>query len=297
MKKISFLLLGVLMMTNASAAEYEYVPLVREGVLWEYVGIEQQGSFIEFNLESLYTLELNGTTTVDGLVYYNMYRTNYDLKGNPQEPYLVTCLREENKVVTSLKNDYVYTGDTDYFDTLFYWCEIPGALYDFNKPMFLPNLTPFEFYDVPYPYDYNNCSQIELGIGETIRKGYNICNDGALGDFKTIEGIGVDCMFGDLLVPFRHFSTGMDGNAGLSAVYENGELVYKGCMYDVAQRLKHKKADVDGDGDVTSADVTAIYNFLLGNSREVPASYDVDGDGVVTTADITAIYNVILGLQ
>ena len=150
---------------------------------------------------------------------------------------------------------------------------------------------------------------IDLEVAGTFRKAYHIACDGNsessnpfVEDFKTIEGIGVDCAFGDLLMPYRPFSADANAGAGekmagLSAVYENGELVYKGCMYDVAQRLKHKKEDVDGDGHVTSADVTAIYNFLLGGDRESPATYDVDGDGVVTTADVTAIYNVILGEQ
>ena len=57
------------------------------------------------------------------------------------------------------------------------------------------------------------------------------------------------------------------------------------------------EGDVNNDEAVTSADVTTLYDFMLGNTNEAPASYDVDGDGVVTTADITAIYNVILGLQ
>ena len=39
MKKIALFLLGLLVMTSASADENEYVPLVREGVVWEYVGV------------------------------------------------------------------------------------------------------------------------------------------------------------------------------------------------------------------------------------------------------------------
>ena len=34
MKRIIFYLLGLLMMTNASALEYQYDPLVREGKVW-----------------------------------------------------------------------------------------------------------------------------------------------------------------------------------------------------------------------------------------------------------------------
>ena len=33
-----------------------------------------------------------------------------------------------------------------------------------------------------------------------------------------------------------------DTMAGLSAVYEDGELVYKGCLYDEAQQLKELNA-------------------------------------------------------
>ena len=55
--------------------------------------------------------------------------------------------------------------------------------------------------------------------------------------------------------------------------------------------------DVDGDGIVTAADVTMLYNFLLGDNNEAPGSYDVDGDGVVTAADITVIYNILLGSE
>ena len=231
MKKIIFTLLGMLMITSASAVENNYVPLVREGVVWEYVGYFQEDSFTEFNPGNiLYTLEFNGTTSIDGLLYYNIYRTNYDDVGNAKEPYLVAYVREENKVVTAIK----------YVD--FYWWMIPEVLYDFNKPMFLPNLNPLYFDEVPYPYSINNSTSIEVEVGETIRNGYYIDNANNDDSFKTIEGIGVDCTFGDLLIPYRVFETGINPLAGLSAVYENGELVYKGCMYDKAQELKTNTA-------------------------------------------------------
>ena len=54
---------------------------------------------------------------------------------------------------------------------------------------------------------------------------------------------------------------------------------------------------MNGDGYVTAADVTALYDFLLGNNTEATSAYDVDGNGSITAADITAIYNVILGEQ
>jgi len=53
--------------------------------------------------------------------------------------------------------------------------------------------------------------------------------------------------------------------------------------------------DVNGDGAVTSADVTVLYNYLLNSDSASIVNPDVNGDGSITSADITAIYNIILG--
>ena len=53
--------------------------------------------------------------------------------------------------------------------------------------------------------------------------------------------------------------------------------------------------DVNGDGIVSSVDVTIIYNYLLNNDTTYMSSSDVDGDGTVTAADIMVIYNILLG--
>ncbi|MBP5687696.1 MAG: leucine-rich repeat protein [Muribaculaceae bacterium] len=53
--------------------------------------------------------------------------------------------------------------------------------------------------------------------------------------------------------------------------------------------------DANGDGEVTAADVTALYDYLLNNDGTYIATSDIDGDGEVTAADITAIYSILLG--
>ena len=53
--------------------------------------------------------------------------------------------------------------------------------------------------------------------------------------------------------------------------------------------------DVDGDGTVTSGDVTTLYNFILNSGGTYDPLFDVDGDGAITAADVTMIYNIILG--
>lgn len=53
--------------------------------------------------------------------------------------------------------------------------------------------------------------------------------------------------------------------------------------------------DADGDGMVTSADVTVLYNYLLNNDSSGIANGDQDGDGFITSGDITIVYNTLLG--
>lgn len=53
--------------------------------------------------------------------------------------------------------------------------------------------------------------------------------------------------------------------------------------------------DVNLDGDVTTIDITCIYNYLLNGDETYLETSDVDGDGNITTTDITVIYNILLG--
>ncbi|MBR5638193.1 MAG: hypothetical protein IKW83_00375, partial [Muribaculaceae bacterium] len=52
--------------------------------------------------------------------------------------------------------------------------------------------------------------------------------------------------------------------------------------------------DVNGDGNVTAADVTALYDFMLNNDSSHIVNGDQNGDGNITAADITAVYDVLL---
>lgn len=56
------------------------------------------------------------------------------------------------------------------------------------------------------------------------------------------------------------------------------------------------KGDVNGDGECTASDVTALYNAILYNDYSKIVNGDQNGDGTVTASDVTAVYNIILGL-
>ena len=55
--------------------------------------------------------------------------------------------------------------------------------------------------------------------------------------------------------------------------------------------------DVNQDGFVTSSDITALYDIILGVSYDYIETADVNGDGNITASDITSVYNIILGVD
>ena len=56
------------------------------------------------------------------------------------------------------------------------------------------------------------------------------------------------------------------------------------------------KGDVNGDGDVNTADVTAVYAFIISGEESgfTAEIADVNGDGDVNSADVVAIYSIII---
>ena len=57
------------------------------------------------------------------------------------------------------------------------------------------------------------------------------------------------------------------------------------------------KGDVNGDGDVNTADVTAVYGYIINGNLSGFAEEDanVNGDSDVNSADVVAIYSIIIG--
>ena len=55
--------------------------------------------------------------------------------------------------------------------------------------------------------------------------------------------------------------------------------------------------DVNGDGFVTTVDVTALYNLILYNNDSAIVNGDQNGDGIINVADVTIVYGIILGLH
>ena len=88
---------------------------------------------------------------------------------------------------------------------------------------------------------------------------------------------------------------------GLRIIEPAGGYFTGGIVYDASGNVATRAAisrlpgDVNGDGDVTSADVTALYDVLLSNDYSSIVNGDQDGDGNITSGDVTAVYSVLLG--
>ena len=83
---------------------------------------------------------------------------------------------------------------------------------------------------------------------------------------------------------------------------------YKSSTYTVQKAIQLYRriasttltGDVNKDGKVTIADVTALVNIILGKDSTEPYEYDheaadVNGDSKITVSDVTALVNLLLG--
>ena len=59
--------------------------------------------------------------------------------------------------------------------------------------------------------------------------------------------------------------------------------------------LELEDGDVNGDGTVTAADITALYDFMLNSDTTNLVNGDQNDDGEITAADVTAVYGILLG--
>lgn len=83
--------------------------------------------------------------------------------------------------------------------------------------------------------------------------------------------------------------------ATLTATIDNETHTVKIKFTNGEQQDDPMPGDVNGDGTVTAADITALYDNLLNNDNTNIVNGDQTGDGIITSSDVTAVYSILLG--
>ena len=93
--------------------------------------------------------------------------------------------------------------------------------------------------------------------------------------------------------------TGLESDTGyfftVKAIYDEEESAWSNKIYltTATSGTTPLEGDVNGDGIVNAADVTALYNFLLEGDTTHATTSDVNADGTITAADVTTLYTII----
>ena len=86
-----------------------------------------------------------------------------------------------------------------------------------------------------------------------------------------------------------------EGYKVIVAVISNDLNTVKAYTINYTKASTAVPGDVNGDGSVTSADITALYNYLLNSDSSSLVNGDQNSDGSITSADVTTVYNILLG--
>ncbi len=150
-----FTLLGLLMITSASADDDVYYPLVREGVTWYFVRYEGYYKDLYGSTNYLYSFNFDGDSTVMDKVEMKTYKKvaykEYDNQKNVTYSATLRGMREESKVVyvkdlyekrseliglfekPFLQYHYWWGWDEENSQYYSQWNNYEMAIYDFNR--------------------------------------------------------------------------------------------------------------------------------------------------------------------
>ena len=189
----------------------------------------------------------------------------YENNGTDRPFYALVSFATNSTMGQGASNDYMYIDDME----MVYYHELTSAKYNGNALSFVNNEVTLDnvYYD---KFDKAKLTDIVL-------KGVAAHHDIADCEVDVSEGKFVFTVYGD--------------------DYGTNESLFKNPNSKTTYTIKLKKydkGDVNKDGSVTIADVTALVNMILGKAEKNEMA-NINGDGDVTIADVTALVNIILG--
>ncbi len=119
-----------------------------------------------------------------------------------------------------------------------------------------------------------------------------VAQTNAIGTNSVIAGPNMKstiCFPVSVQVPARYRVACTAGSTSLAGYVDDFTIYHNGALSPVVP------GDANGDGSVTAADVTVLYNWLLNNDGSDLVNGDQDGDGAITSGDVTFIYSILLG--
>ncbi len=119
-----------------------------------------------------------------------------------------------------------------------------------------------------------------------------VAQTNAIGTNSVIAGPNMKstiCFPVSVQVPARYRVACTAGSTSLAGYVDDFTIYHNGALSPVVP------GDANGDGNVTAADVTVLYNWLLNNDGSDLVNGDQDGDGAITSGDVTFIYSILLG--
>ena len=317
MKMVYTAMLVLLCWMGIYAQEHEYVPMLREDLVW--VGFCQS--------TVMYCIKVNGDTVVNGIAYKKCYRYRQDAeyvqytstetsryRGYPwffTDPYVpASCMREENGKVYRLCDKNV-----EYVSSFMIADE------NYTTPRINETETHYEVlvydFDQPNIYHFHEDETELHPSGEVMLDGQSrrvFTNSGfyGYGNRVLIEGFG---MLGqgyrgsDMLEPSRYKEAvrPVFGSGDLDIWYvrnSSGDVLYHWGNLRGAQdenldegcaRYHNDPYDFDDDNNFDIADVNAMINIMLDKREDFyDKSADITFDQKVDIEDMNLVINRLL---
>ena len=227
MKRIILIsLLALLGMTQAAAQDYEYVPLVREGVKWVCYS---EIPISTYTIKHFFTLEFKGDAVINGVTYKAMhYYSGKEIDSNNDT--IPVYMREEGKVVYAIVPDgktYEECPIDCLSDSTINEDIIAGrefVLYDFNDPIaFIMSKVPQNdnpTNPITHPVMFQN-----FMLGDRSVKRY-VFSTRMMSGACFIEGIGCDALYQGYPLAFPNDQQSGESTMHLDHVIEDGKVIY-----------------------------------------------------------------------
>ena len=187
----------------------------------------------------------------------------------------------EGKVRNIVQREYIFHGFVPYTATVY-----------IKDPTAAPNN-----WNNVYVYAWDNTGAISdswPGVKVTATKT-------VMGDrfyYRTFEVGSEDYVFNVVLNQGDNQHQSVDVTGINRDIYlEVTSTTNKYTVADITSQYTFLKGDVNGDGEVSINDVTALISILLGYPADAASMYraEVDGDGEISIGDATALISILLG--